>query len=156
MPLTIEEHLDNIDRHIGLVRDGTVLLGKRFIKRDEKEFGMALIARGFRHDNSKFAGIEFDYLHAGSDVPKDMLIIAVRQHCLTNDHHPEFWGGIDKMPPLCLAEMVCDWYARSQEFGTSLRDWIEKEAVDKYKISPMRKAEIDQYVNMLLVDHFVR
>jgi poly-gamma-glutamate capsule biosynthesis protein CapA/YwtB (metallophosphatase superfamily) len=29
-------------------------------------------------------------------------------------------------------EMVCDWKARSNEFGTSLQDWIENSAADKY------------------------
>ena len=41
------------------------------------------------------------------------------------------------MPEISVAEMVCDWYARAQEFGTGLRDWIvqqQKADTDRWKI----------------------
>jgi hypothetical protein len=158
MPLTPQQHLDNLVRHIDLVRGACLLLGERLMSQGRQEFGRILIARGFEHDVSKFSGIEWDYLHAGRDVPKEQLDLAVRQHVRTNTHHPEYWGGIENMPEIAVAEMVCDWYARGQEFGTSLRDWINTQATDRFKID--RKEEysrwIDKYVGLLLEDHFVR
>jgi hypothetical protein len=68
--LTAEQHLDNLVRHIELVREACLLLGKRLIARDRQEFGRILIAHGFAHDASKFQGVEWEYLHAGRDVPK--------------------------------------------------------------------------------------
>src|SRR5215831_18050233 len=133
--LTLEEHLDNLVRHIELVRDAGLLLGKRLIHEGEVDFGRLLIGRVFVHDATKFAGIEWRYLHSGQAIPKEKLELAVTQHQETNEHHPEYWGGVSEMPALAVAEMVCDWYARSQEFGTGLRDWIEETAVERFSIN---------------------
>jgi hypothetical protein len=52
--------------------------------------------------------------------------------------------------------MTCDWLARSQEFGTGLRSWIEEEAIKRYNI----KTDSEEYkwistcVDMLLQDPF--
>jgi hypothetical protein len=36
------------------------------------------------------------------------------------------------MPKVYVAEMVCDWYARSTEFGTGVREWIDDKATEKF------------------------
>ncbi len=154
--LTFEEHLDSLVRHISLVRDACLLLGKRLINKGRKDIGRIIIANGFIHDASKFHGIEWEYLHAGKDVPKEKLELAVKQHVRTNPHHPEYWGGIDKVPEVYLGEMVADWYARSQEFGTGLRDWIKTEAVERFNIDPVTQEKINYFLDLLLEDHFVR
>lgn len=156
--LTVEEYIDNLVRHIELVRGATLLLGKRLMAQGRKEFGRILIGNGFNHDASKFAGIEWEYLHAGSDVPRDKLELAVRQHVYTNPHHPEYWGGLENTPEIYVAEMVADWYARSMEFGTSLRQWIKDTAVEKYRIVPGSQHEqwIKNFVDLLLQDYFVK
>lgn len=157
MPLSPEEHLDNLVRHIELVREACVLLGKRLMGQGRQEFGRILIARGFEHDVSKFSGIEWDYLHAGSDVPKDELELAIRQHVRTNSHHPEYWGGIENMPEIAVAEMVCDWYARSQEFGTGVRDWVKSNAIERFRIDTDGEQYrwIQLFLAILLENHFV-
>lgn len=150
------QHIDNLLRHLQLVRGATQLLGRRLMWHGQSVFGRLLIARGLVHDNSKFFGIEWDYLHAGNDVPKDVLENAICQHQLTNQHHPEYWGGINKMPDIALAEMVCDFYARSQEFGTNLRYWINTTAAARYLPEPDCVAKINHYIDILLEDAFVR
>ena len=156
--LTPEEHLDNLVRHIELVREAGLLLGKRLMRRGEEEFGRRLIARVFVHDASKFYGAEWKYLHAGKDVPPDQLALAVAQHRETNQHHPEYWGGLHRMPEIAVAEMVCDWYARAQEFGTGLRDWIGGPATERFRIDPGSPQHrwITGFVDLLLEDHFIR
>jgi hypothetical protein len=128
---TVNEKIDDIIRHINHVKDNCLLLGERLINLGTKDMGRLLIANGFIHDNSKFYGVEWDYLNDNTGNT-DLLKIAVSQHSRTNPHHPEYWGGIELMPTLYIAEMVCDWKARSNEFGTSLQDWIENSAADKY------------------------
>lgn len=128
---TINSKIDDIIRHIEHVRDNCVLLGERLINIGRKDMGRLLIANGFIHDNSKFYGVEWDYLSDDSGDP-ELLRIAVSQHNRTNKHHPEYWGGIEIMPPLYVAEMVCDWKARSNEFGTSLQDWITQGAAVRF------------------------
>lgn len=156
--LSQEEHLDNLVRHIELVREACLLLGKRLMAKGRKEFGRILISKGFVHDASKFSGVEWIFLHAGSDVPKEQLELAIQQHVSTNSHHVEYWGSFDAMPEISIAEMACDLYARSQEFGTSLRQWITDVGVEKYKmdIEGEQYKQLMGFVNMLLVDNFVK
>lgn len=155
MPLSVEDHIDNLVRHIKLVQEACLLMGTRLIRQGHASFGRNLIARGFQHDVSKFFGIEWKYLHAGKDVPKERLLESIEQHQETNDHHVEFWGGIEEMGDICVAEMVADWFARAQEFGTGLRDWIEETAIEKYKIGPDDLKRINKYVDILLQNEFV-
>ncbi len=157
MPFSPQEHLENLVRHIELVREACLLLGRRLMAQGRQEFGRILIARGFEHDVSKFSGIEWDFLHAGPDVPREQLELAVRQHVRTNSHHPEYWGGFENMPEIAVAEMVCDWYARGQEFGTGLRDWIRDHAIDRFQIDVdgERYAWVTKFVDLLLEDPFV-
>lgn len=154
--MKIQEHIDNLTRHINLVRQACEILSERLMNDGHKEMAVKLLARGYIHDNSKFYGIEWDYLHNGQDVPEEALELAIKQHNTTNDHHPEFWGGVDNMPEVCVAEMICDWYARSQEFGSSLRDWINQTAVKKYKIkkTSAQWKWINECLDLLLVNHF--
>lgn len=134
MPYSFEEHLDNLVRHIELAREACTLMGRRLIAQGRKDLGRLLIMRGHMHDVSKFTGIEFDFLHVGPDVAAVDLDHAIKQHVRTNSHHPEYHGGIENMPHLDVCEMVADWYARAQEFGTDLRQWVRSEAVDRFKI----------------------
>jgi len=153
------EHLNNLCRHIDLVRENTLLLGKKLIEEDQEELGIRLIERGYKHDISKFSGIEFRYLHSGPDVDSDDLQLAIEEHQSQNDHHPEFHSeGIEGMNKVQIAELCCDWLARAQEFGTSLRDWIDEKAVDKYNINKRGKQYklIKEYVDLLLQDSFKR
>jgi hypothetical protein len=156
--MTPEQHIDNLVRHIGLVREACLLLGKRLMARGRQDFGRLLIARGHVHDASKFHGIEWDYLHAGQEVPPQMLEVAIRQHTLTNPHHPEYWGGFANMPEIAIAELVCDWFARSQEFGTSLRDWIRDVAIGRFGIDTGSEGfrHLTGFVDLLLELPFKR
>ncbi|VTS05637.1 DUF5662 family protein [Tuwongella immobilis] len=151
-----EEHLENLVRHIELVREACLLLGRRLIAQGRIDLGRILIGLGHVHDASKFHGIEWQYLHVGPDAPPEKLAMAIAQHTQTNPHHPEYWGGVENMPEIYVAEMVCDWYARSQEFGTSLRDWIRSEAITRFKIDHESEqyAWIQQFLDLLLLNSF--
>ncbi len=154
--LTPVEHLDNLVRHIELVRENGLLLGKKLIAKGQPEFGRILIANCFVHDASKFYGIEWEYLHAGKDVPEDKLKLAICQHVSTNSHHPEFYGGFEFMPAISIAEMVCDITARAQEFGTGLKDWIDDVFIEKHKINKRDRKykQMMEYVNLLTENSF--
>jgi len=134
------EKIRGITRHIRNVEDNCLLLGEKLIMSGEIELGKQLIANGFVHDASKFHGIEFEFMSPGVNVEADgaklKLKLAIQQHNSTNKHHPESWsGGIDDMPEVFLAEFVCDIKARSEEFGTSLREWIDVSATKKWSFS---------------------
>lgn len=150
--LRLKDKLTEALRHLKNVHAACELLSLRFIERDEpgdREMAMILVYNGFMHDLSKLRGIEWQWIH--QDQNKEMLLTAIGQHQSSNDHHPEFWGGADKMPPVKVAEMVCDWYARSQEKGTDLNEWV-KSALKRFGIGPTTKLarQIKQYAALLL------
>jgi hypothetical protein len=153
--------LEFVARHIRNVEDNTLLLGKKLIERGDVDLGMKLIANGQVHDASKFHGIEFEYLSLNNPNDENKALklkLAVQQHNTTNPHHPEYWsGGIKEMPDVYVAEMVCDWKARSEEFGSSLRDWIENEATKRFAFTKEDKVykEIMEYVNLLCQTPFI-
>ena len=159
------KHLESVLRHIELVQSATQLLGKRLIESGEPEFGLSLMANGLRHDQSKLKGIEWDFLvvTAGEDETpeekakrEELLTIAWRQHVETNEHHPEYWGSINEMPRIFVAEMVCDWYARSQEQATGLRAHIKEKAAKRFGMSLNGKTykQVKGFVDMLLDPEF--
>lgn len=144
-----------IARHIRNVEDNCLLLGEKLIERGELDLGHKLIANGYVHDASKFWGVEWEHMAPGQSTVEESaklkLKLAVQHHNRTNEHHPEYWGDIHLMPRLFLAEMVCDWKARSEEFGTSLRDWIDEQATKRFAFVKDEKVykEITEFVDML-------
>jgi len=150
------EKLDQILRHIKLVQDACHLLGRRLIQDGDVQLGLNLIRNSFKHDNSKFYGLEWEHIATAVSDNKDIQQLVIYHHRMINDHHPEFWDGIDHMPQVSLAECVCDWYARSTEFATDLREWINKEALDRYDVSKHSKTykSIKRYVDLLVEKPF--
>lgn len=154
--LRFKDKLQEALRHLKNVHAACELMALRLIDRNQsgdREMAMILVVNGFTHDLSKLRGIEWKYIH--QDTDKDNLKLAIEQHQATNEHHPEFWGGADKMPPVRVAEMVCDWFARSQEMGTDLRVYM-KSALKRFEIRPQSKLgrAIKSFVDLLLDPKF--
>ena len=128
-----------IARHIRNVEDNCLILGEKLIARGDIDLGHKLIANGYIHDASKFHGIEWDNMAPGTpskeESAKLKLKLAIQHHNTTNFHHPEHWTSIHLMPKLFCAEMVCDWKSRSEEFGTSLREWIDNDATGRFNFT---------------------
>jgi hypothetical protein len=144
--------IDIVFSHIQLVQHHTYVLGIKLIKGGEVELGRNLISNGQIHDNSKFKGIEFDHLFNGDPLLSEV----VKHHQSVNPHHPEYWGGIHNMPKVYVAEMVCDWLARANEFGTNIRDWIENQATERFEFTntDIVYTNIQKYLNLLLDKSF--
>lgn len=149
------EKIRSVARHIRNVEDNCFLLGEKLILQGEIDLGKQLIANGYIHDASKFHGIEFEYLSSGSPIENDSALklkLAIHHHQTTNKHHPEAWSnGIKSMPDVYLAEFCCDVKARSEEFGTSLRQWIDEAATKKWAFTKDDEIykRIMRYVDLL-------
>jgi len=144
-------------RHIRNVQDECELLSERLIEQGKHSLARALLANGMLHDNSKFRGVEWDYLgEAAKNNHPDQFKAAVQQHTRTNMHHPEYWCGIDNMPGVYMAEMVCDWKARSAEFGTDLREWIKDKATKRWDFTSKGRVykDLKEYLDLLLDQKF--
>jgi len=152
--------ISQITRHIRNVEDNCLLLGTKLIERGEIELGHRLIANGFVHDISKFHGIEFEYLSNGKQTEESSklkLKLSIQHHRTINPHHVEYWiGGIGEMPDVYLAEFCCDIKARSEEFGTSLRDWIDETATKRWNFTKEDDVykKIMDFVNLLCEKFF--
>lgn len=131
--------VNSILRHIKNVQDNCLLLGNKLIEKGDIETGISLIKNGLCHDNSKFGGIEFEYMNPSlvnnEEGVKLKLKMSIHHHQLTNPHHPEHWGSIKLMPKIYLAELSCDWKSRSEEFGTNLKEWIDDVATKRWNFS---------------------
>ena len=106
--LATKDKLDKLLRHVSNVQEACELLAKKLIDKGEANLGIRLAALGQIHDHSKFFGIEWDYL-VGSDNMNGELKLAASHHARANMHHPEYWDGVENMPRIAVAEMVCDW-----------------------------------------------
>ena len=87
---------------------------------------------------------------------KQLFEISRKQHVRTNPHHPEYWGSIHNMPNVYVAEMVCDWSARSHENGTSIIDWIKNIATKKFDMTVQSKVykQIKYYIDMIVANGY--
>jgi hypothetical protein len=145
--------LERLTKHIQHVQESATILAESIIVAGHPELGIALLQNAAKHDNSKFAGIELRYLVLGESEDPSLIKSAIDHHNKTNLHHPEAWsGGIREMTPLYLAEMCCDWKARSTEFGTDLRCWICDQATEKFGFKKTDRVfkDIQRYLRTIL------
>ncbi|MDF1812907.1 MAG: DUF5662 family protein [Verrucomicrobiales bacterium] len=142
-------------RHIQNVQNAALLLADRLAELGEFDLARRLVQRSLRHDSSKFEGIEWDFLDISPTDRKNRsdLRLAIHQHQQCNDHHPEYFSsGAHDMSRVQIAEMVCDWKARSEEFGSSLVDWVKDVACEKYGFTVRSKVyhKIKFFLDLLL------
>lgn len=154
----ILKRLESVWLHIQGVQRNGYQLAERLIEAGEIQLGVQLAQNVLRHDQSKLAGIEWEGLDYSGTVDKEVLAQAVTHHNRTNEHHPEYWGGIQQMPRVFLAELVCDWKTRSSELGTALQEWIDENATKRFKFGKRTKVykEITYFVKLLLEKPFVK
>jgi len=144
--------IDRLLRHIKHVQESTIVIGEYLISRHTNiDMGRQIIANGMIHDQSKFHGIEFRYLVLEEEGPIELIECAIAHHVKVNPHHPEYWGNIHLMPEVYLMELVCDIKARSEEFGTDIREWILEIATEKYGFKKKDKLhkKLLYYLNIL-------
>lgn len=154
----LTHRLNLLVRHVGHVRENCLQLSQHFLDNDEPELAIEITARGLRHDQSKFDGIEWAYMHA--DVKEShphLFQEAITHHWSKNDHHPEHWaGGVKNMTRAAIAEMVADWVARGQEFGSDVMEFIVEVACPRYGITQDGPVygQITEFLGVLLERRF--
>lgn len=117
--------------------------------------------------------ISWDYhckdLKKDFKIPEDIkekMQEATLHHVKNNKHHPEFWAGetaninredrdkppkemVDatEMPDLYIGEMLADWLSMSEEKGTSVKDWANKNVNIRWKFTDHQKDLIYDIIN---------
>jgi hypothetical protein len=69
---------------------------------------------------------------------------AVEHHQKSNSHHPEFHADLAAMPWLDIVEMVCDWWAASQTYGTTPWDEVLRVQKERWPWPPEQWWLIEQ------------
>lgn len=150
----LEQDVLKVLKHISHVQEAAQTMAFALIKDGKITEALLLLNQAMAHDAEKFKfDIFFDITQV---VDKPRLKAAVLKHAQSCKHHPEYWKSIYDMDEVSLMEMVCDWKARSSEFGTSLEDWTLKVAPIKYNYtldSPIHR-KIMYYMNLILDKKF--
>lgn len=140
------EKVETVLRHMRRVENNCVTIAMNLID-TEPRFARELIRRGREHDLSKLGDYEFEHLWSWDTLFKGALLA----HRRVNRHHLEHYTLTDCEYPIQdidIAEMVADCKARSEEFGTDIKEWFERPEYSPFK------DRIDYYLGLLLLRKF--
>lgn len=147
------QKITSLWRHIEEVQKNCFIIAEKLIADGHEDLARQLLTNSLVHDQSKFLGMEWEYLLVEAEEGEmyEKKRLAISHHRSVNAHHPEFWRGIKNMPEVYLAEMAADIKARSTEFGTDLRSWIDRSACPKYGFTKRDKVyrTLKKYVDIL-------
>ena len=141
--------------HKKLVLDNCLIMAKYLMSKGKIELGTQLLSRGCEHDNSKFDPEEFRKLSqilksnrcfTDADVkltPAEKK--AIKYHWEHNRHHPEYFDSFEEMTELDILEMVCDWFARSIQYGTDFIPFIEERQENRFQFEQKQYTKIHKY-----------
>lgn len=139
--------------HVARVRRNIQLMADYYESQQMFDISLQLAQRAIQHDQSKLHDPEYvpyvwrvyrtkwnkdnkqdkRFTTFFSDQTLDQAIRdAVYHHITHNRHHPEWHFDPDDMNKVDLTEMVCDWYAISQEFGSSIDEWVASVVPRRY------------------------
>lgn len=139
-------HFDMVHTaHVQRVQRNLNLLADYYESHNMFDVSLQLAQRAVLHDQSKLYEPEYvpyvwrvyrtEWLRNNkqdqrffvfySDHTLDQAIRdAVVHHVTHNRHHPEWHLDPDEMSLVDIGEMVCDWYAMSQELGSHIEEWV--------------------------------
>ena len=69
----------------------------------------------------------------------------IRLHWKNNRHHPEHFNDINQMSDLDIWEMVCDWYARSLQYGTNFLEFVSTRQKNRFDFPEQQFEKIYKY-----------
>lgn len=122
----IQEHVNDTLIHKQCLINSCVKMINCLYDCGRDDDALALAKRCSLHDHSKLQTEEIDSFvclpkedHDGK--PNGILTDEQRKyieiHWKKNRHHPEFHDDYHQMSEIDIIEMVCDWHARSKQFG---------------------------------------
>lgn len=147
--------------HKEYVKKACKKLADYLLSKNIVEHASKLLERAEVHDNSKV--MCEDELFALSTIINDKSCLkdankalsqlkqdAIKLHWKHNSHHPEHYMNYADMSRLDIMEMVCDWYARSLQYGTDLIDFAKVRQEDRFHFPQYMFEEIMFYCNILV------
>lgn len=154
------KHFEELCIHKKFLIDSCYKLSVHYLQLNDEEFALKLMRRAFVHDISKLSEFEFhasdafgsfknnskkrDYMFSESEM------VFLQEHWKNNKHHPEHWEDITLMEDIDIAEMVCDWHARSVEFNDNLIEYIKYRQETRFAFPDDMYKKILHYADILL------
>ena len=152
-------HIKELSVHKKHLIDSCCKMAIYFLENDNEKLALELMERAFIHDISKVSIAEFHAQDAfGSyskySESKDKNFTEdeqkfLRIHWSNNRHHPEYWTDVNDMEEIDVVEMVCDWHARSVEFGNDLIAYIKHRQKTRFAFPEQMYGKIIYYADIL-------
>ena len=151
----LERMADDIITHKIYVLQICQKVFKYLCDNNQSQVGIDLLKRAATHDNSKFSESEFErmasilktdecFKNAKYKLSKEERDI-IRLHWKNNRHHPEHFNDINQMSDLDIWEMVCDWYARSLQYGTNFLEFVSTRQKNRFDFPEQQFEKIYKY-----------
>jgi hypothetical protein len=125
---------------------------------DRYDDALKLARRCSVHDHSKFEMDEVAMFikmldESDGNNPNGILTDEqkklIEMHWKRNRHHPEFFTSYTKMDDIDILEMVCDWYARSLQFGNNFTEYVENVPQKRFGFDEEFFTKVKQYCDVL-------
>ena len=155
----IMEHVTDTLLHKSYVIVSCLKMSRYLVSIKEKDLAFALLQRANIHDNSKLVGPELELLssiYGNKDAfidPNTSLSdyekLIIEKHWENNRHHPEHFKNVENMTELDIIEMVCDWYARSLQFGTDFLSFVKTRQETRFHFPDEMFMKILNYCEIL-------
>lgn len=155
-------YLQDTLEHKALVLLECFKLYKWLIEKDELDIAEKLAKSCMLHDNSKITILEYEKMSLiptianitpmidPESLPTKETKEILKIHWLNNRHHPEHFKNANDMKKEDIAEMVCDWAARSKQYNTNLLDFAKKRLENRFSyFNEQNKKLILEYCEVL-------
>lgn len=159
-----ENYIKDTLLHKSLVLQEANKLFDWLCKNGKKNVAKKLAKAALIHDDSKLSQLECvnmasikakikpeeDSMKDPNVLPKDDIIEILETHWKNNRHHPEHFENINDMKEYDIAEMVCDWSARSIQYKTNLLEFAKTRLENRFfDFSDENKRKILLYCEIL-------
>lgn len=146
--------------HKKYVLDSALKMFHYLCAQGKDELGLELLKRATVHDNSKLEDDELFLLSRVSDrheaftdpqyTLNDKQKAMIQEHWKRNPHHPEYYEDSSQMSELDILEMVCDWYARSMQYGTDLLEFARTRQENRFHFNKEMYKKVIRYCKILV------
>lgn len=151
--------INDLIEHKKYVLESSKRMSQHLYEKGDYELAKEILKRAFVHDDSKLDDDEMEkflelkikdksFKNANSmlnDYEKERISV----HWKKNRHHPEYFDNVEDMKEIDIIEMVCDWFARSMQYGTDIVEFAKTRQKNRFKFPDYMFEKILYYCNIL-------
>lgn len=153
------EHIADTLLHKQFVLQSGGMLVEYLFDNDRTDDAIKLAKRCANHDDSKFESDEMqEFLQlpyegenmkeADKELPTTVKTL-IAKHWKHNRHHPEFFDDYHQMNEIDIMEMVCDWYARSLQYHTDFKEFVQTRQAIRFHFDEEFFATVWKYCEII-------